>query len=79
MLSGEHLGVTVLAGIEVFFFPRCSHDAVFGIFDENSVDNTWMFPLLWSSACTELRTFQLLVLPRQQGVGRDRTRTADPD
>jgi len=67
----------------VNFLHRGSYNAEFWIFDENSVDNTPIFQLLLSSACTEL-LFGFSCCPACNGLrvlkelqGR-RTRIANP-
>ena len=56
----------LLAGIELTFFTVASM-GLFWVCAENSVDNTRMFLLPWSSAYTEARTFLLLTPPQQWG------------
>lgn len=52
-ISNPYSNVLVLAGRELIFFTG----AVLWIYAENSADNTGMFSLLLSSACTEPRPF----------------------
>jgi len=57
--------VLVLAGMELIFFTAASMWLGFGFVLKNSVDNTGMFSLSLSSACTVPRAVLLRIAPHQ--------------